>query len=561
MPHTSLRLHYATPPELRGGAGGRRPVVIVGGGPVGLAAAIDCGLHGIPVLLLDEDDTVSTGSRAICWSKRTLEIFDRLGVAGRMVAKGITWKVGKLFHRDRLVYQFDLLPEAGHKMPAFINLQQYYVEEYLIERAAELPSVEMRWKSRVVGLTPTPDGVSLEVETPEGRYRVEADWVLACDGARSPVRKMMGLCFEGKVFEDRFLIADVRMTADFPTERWFWFDPPFHPGQSALLHRQADNVFRIDLQLGWGVDPEEEKKPERVIPRLRAMLGEAARFDLEWVSVYTFQCRRLERFRHGRVLFVGDSAHQVSPFGARGGNGGIQDADNLVWKLALVLRGTAPETLLDSYDEERIRGADENIRNSTRSTDFITPKGPGAQLFRDAVLSLAQDAPFARRLVNSGRLSLPCALDGCGLQTPDAEAWADGAGPGMPCPDAPIIDPNGLPGWLLNELGHDFVLLVVADSPADLPDRAALKALQRHPVGLRELVVTPDAAPFDGEFAVLVDADGLARRRYGGLPGSVHLIRPDQHVAGRWPVLNDRAVWAALDRATGRAAESAVAAA
>ncbi|MBP2313119.1 FAD-dependent oxidoreductase [Azospirillum soli] len=561
MPHRSLPLHYATPPELRGETAGRRPVVIVGGGPVGLAAAIDCGLHGIPVLLLDEDDAVSTGSRAICWSKRTLEIFDRLGVAGRMLAKGITWKVGKLFHRDRLVYQFDLLPEAGHKMPAFINLQQYFVEEYLIERAAELPSVEMRWKSRVVGLTAAPDGVTLEVETPEGCYAVEADWVLACDGARSPLRKMMGLSFEGQVFKDRFLIADLRMAADFPTERWFWFDPPFHPGQSALLHRQADDVFRIDLQLGWDVDPEEEKKPERVIPRLRAMLGEAARFDLEWVSVYTFQCRRLERFRHGRVLFVGDSAHQVSPFGARGGNGGIQDADNLVWKLALVLRGAAPETLLDSYDEERIRGADENIRNSTRSTDFITPKGPGATLFRDAVLGLADDAPFARRLVNSGRLSLPCALDGLALQTPDSAEWEDGAGPGLPCPDAPIREPNGAPGWLLNELGHDFVLLVFADSPADLPDCAALKALQHHPAGLRELVVATDAASFDGDFAVLTDAEGLARRRYGGRPGSVHLIRPDQHVAARWPVLDEGAVWAALDRATGRAATPASAAA
>ncbi len=565
MPHRSRPLHYATPPELRGRPSGRHPVVVVGGGPVGLTAAIDCALHGIPVLLLDEDDRVSTGSRAICWSKRSLEIFDRLGVAGRMVARGVTWKVGRLFHRDRLVYRFDLLPEDGHRMPAFINLQQYFVEEQLIERAAELPAVEMRWKSRVVGLDPAADGVTLEVETPEGRYAVAADWVLACDGARSALRRMMGLAFAGKVFEDRFLIADVRMTADFPTERWFWFDPPFHPGRSALLHRQAGNVFRIDLQLGWGADPEEERKPGRVVPRLKAMLGDAARFELEWVSVYTFQCRRLERFRHGRVLFVGDSAHQVSPFGARGGNGGIQDADNLVWKLALVLRGAAPEGVLDSYDEERGRAADENIRASTRSTDFIAPKGPGAQLFRDAVLALAVDAPFARRLVNSGRLSLPCALGGGSLQTPDGTPWEDGAGPGAPCPDAPVRTPDGLPGWLLNGLGHDFVLLVFADGPADLPDRTALAALRRHPAGLRALVVAPDAAAFGaadrGALAVLADGEGLARRRYGGRAGTVHLIRPDQHVAGRWPALDERAVWAALDRATGRAAPAAVAAA
>lgn len=545
-----VKLPYAPPAELRT-PGARRPVVVVGGGPVGLAAAIDCGQRGIPVLLLDDDDTVSVGSRAICWSKRTLEIFDRLGAAGRMLAKGITWRVGRVFHRDREVYSFDLLAEPGHKHPAFINLQQYHVEEYLIERARQLKTVEMRWRNRVVGLTPNARGVTLEVETPDGRYTVEADWVLACDGARSPVRKMLGLNFEGKVFEDRFLIADVRMKAEFPTERWFWFDPPFHPGQSALLHRQSGDVFRVDLQLGWGADPEEEKKPERVIPRLKAMLGEKTRFELEWVSVYTFQCRRLERFRHGRVLFAGDSAHQVSPFGARGGNGGIQDADNLVWKLDLVIRGKAPERLLDTYDEERIRGADENILNSTRATDFITPKGPGAQAMRDAVLSLAGGNDHVRRFVNSGRLSTPCSLDGLSLQTADTDPWVGGAGPGAPCPDAPVWERNGKDAWLLDKLGGPFVLMVFADGPGDVPGRADLERLRSHPAGLRELVVASSGTPFAPAVPLVVDMQGLARQRYGARPGSVHLIRPDQHLAARWHRFDLGRVLEALDRATG----------
>lgn len=545
-----ITLPYRRPPELDGGRTARRPVVIVGGGPVGLTAAIDCGLHGVPVLLLDDDDTVSVGSRAICWAKRTLEVFDRLGVAAPMVAKGITWKLGKVFHRDRLVYSFDLLPEPGYKQPAFINLQQYYVEEYLIERARQLPEVELRWKNRVVGISPAADGVTLEVATPDGTYRVEADYVLACDGARSAVRKMMGLSFEGKVFEDRFLIADVRMKADFPTERWFWFDPPFHPGQSALLHRQADDVWRIDLQLGWDADPEAEKRPERVIPRLRAMLGESTAFELEWVSVYTFQCRRLHRFRHGRVLFVGDSAHQVSPFGARGGNSGVQDADNLVWKLAMVLKGEAPEALLDSYDEERIRAADENIRHSTRSTDFITPKGPGARALRDAVLSLAEEHPAIRRFVNSGRLSTPTSYDGGSLQTPDAEPWSGGAAPGAPCPDAPVRRRDGTSGWLLDHLGGTFVLLVQAARPDDLPalDRLA---------GLRPLVVAPSAAGFPAGLPVLEDAEGLVAARLGGGTGAVHLIRPDQHVAARWQRFDAAAIGQARDRACGRMSQPA----
>ena len=239
---------------------------------------------------------------------------------------------------------------------------------------------------------------------------MHADWLIAADGARSPIRNMLGLECEGQVFHDRFLIADIAMRSGFPAERRFWFDPPFHRNQSALLHRQADDVWRVDFQLGWDADPEEEKKPERIVPRIRAMLGDDAQFEIEWASVYTFQCRRMRSFRHGRVLFAGDAAHLVSPFGARGANSGIQDADNLAWKLELVLAGQAPERLLDSYDAERAYAADENIRHSTRSTDFITPKSEVSRTFRDAVLGLAKRYPFARALVNSGRLSLPATL-------------------------------------------------------------------------------------------------------------------------------------------------------
>ena len=242
---------------------------------------------------------------------------------------------------------------------------------------------------------------------------------------------MMGLTFSGQIFEERFLIADVEMTADFPSERWFWFDPPFHKGQSALLHKQPDNIYRIDLQLGWDANPREEQKPENVIPRIEAMVGHGD-FELDWVSVYTFQCRRLDRFVHDRVIFAGDSAHLVSPFGARGGNGGIQDVDNLGWKLAAVLNGSAPPELVDSYDTERGRGADENILQSSRATNFMTPKSDTERLFREAVLDLAEDMPFAQRLVNSGRLSQPCSLADLPLQTPAGDG--PGLAPGRPVP-------------------------------------------------------------------------------------------------------------------------------
>ena len=330
-------------------------MVVVGAGPVGLAAAIDLAQRGVPVVVLDDDDTVSVGSRAICYAKRALEILDRLGCGDPVVDKGVRWNVGKVFHHDELVYSFDLLPETGHRRPAFVNLQQYWLEQYLVERAQALPAIDLRWKNRVTAVAAAADGVTVTVDTPDGAYTLACDWLVACDGARSPVRTMLGLESEGQVFRDRFLIADIHMQSGFPPERWFWFDPPFHPNQSVLLHRQADDVWRIDFQLGWDADPEEERKPEKILPRLVAMLGPDARFDIEWASVYTFQCRRMAKFRHGRVLFAGDAAHLVSPFGARGANSGFQDADNLCWKLALVLAGKAPERLLDSYDVERDR--------------------------------------------------------------------------------------------------------------------------------------------------------------------------------------------------------------
>ncbi|ACL56201.1 FAD-dependent oxidoreductase [Methylobacterium nodulans] len=543
----SPRFAYTPPPDLAGGPG-RQPVVVIGAGPVGLTCALDLASRGVPVVVLDDDDTVATGSRAICWAKRTLEIWDRLGVGERMVEKGVTWSVGRVFHGDRELYRFDLLPESGHRRPAFINLQQYYVEQFLIERAADFPGlIELRWKNEVTGLTQTGDGVRLEVMTPDGPYALEADWVIAADGARSPTRTRMGLPFPGQRFEERFLIADVRMKADFPTERLFWFEPTFHAGQSALLHRQPDDVFRIDFQLGPDADPERERQPERVMPRVRAIVGEDTPVTLEWCSVYTFRCARLERFVHGRVVFVGDSAHVVSPFGARGGNGGIQDADNLCWKLALVLADQAPEGLIATYDEERGRGADENILNSSRTTNFMTPKTKAERHFRDGVLALAAEAPFARNLLNAGRLSRPCSLADLSLQTPDAVPQAGGLPPGSPCLDAPVQDAAGRPGWLLDRLGGSFTLLSFARSEA--PDLGGLAGLEP---GLRCVVVSDRPLAVPGA-EVLRDAEGLAALRYGAEPGTTYLVRPDAHVAARFAGCDGDAIARALARATGRA--------
>jgi 3-(3-hydroxy-phenyl)propionate hydroxylase len=509
------------------------PVVVVGAGPVGLSFAIDLAQRGQPVVLLDDADRIGEGSRAICFSKRSLEYWDRLGIGQRMVDKGVVWSVGKIFHGASQLYQFNLLPEEGHKRPAFINLQQFYAEAYLVDRVRELPAIDLRWRNKVTGLEQRNDIVVLTIDTPDGPYRMRANYVTACDGARSSLRQMVGAEFSGKVFEDQFLIADVKMTAEFPTERWFWFDPPFHAGRSALLHRQPDDIWRIDLQLHPDADPAIEKRPENVRPRIARMLGHDS-FDFEWISLYKFQCRRMDKFTHGRVIFAGDAAHQVSPFGARGANSGLEDAENLAWKLDRVLKRLSPEALLESYHAERSAAADENIRESTRSTDFMAPASRQEARLRKAVLSLARETEFGRRMINGGRLSVPSIYDSA-LSTADTEAWRGGPRPGTSMPDAPIATCAGGSIFLTDafvKTGTRFTLLEFRNAAAvDAPDGVGVIQIGGN----------------DG----FSDAAGLVGARYDAEPGTTYLLRPDGYVAARFRHPTKSALDAALARAYG----------
>lgn len=512
----------------------RHPVVVVGGGPIGVATALDLGQQGIPVLVLDDHEGIGMGSRAICFAKRSLEIADRYGAGEPMLNMGVVWNLGKVFHHDDKVFEFNLLPEQGHKYPAFINLQQPYFEQFMIKRLRQLQAegapIQLRGKNRVDSVEVKDDHVVLDVMTPDGPYKVEADWLVAADGASSPLRSMLGYDFTGKVFEDSFLIADIKMKGDakFPTERWFWFEPSHGQGASVLLHKQPDDVWRVDFQIGWDVDRKEELKEENIRRRLDAFLGDVA-YDIVWSSIYTFQCKRMKSFRHGPVFFAGDAAHQVSPFGARGANSGMQDVDNLGWKLGLVIQGKAPATLLDTYSEERVYGADENILNSTRSTDFITPKSEISKVFRDAVLGLAGQTRFARTLVNSGRLSVPCVYDGLSLNGPDALT----GGPARTRVGAPMVDASVDDTWLLARLGGKFQLLTI---DADGPD-----CLDIDGIAVNRVALTAAGNP------------ELADRYLGEGRSAVYLMRPDQHVVARWDAFDEAEVRKALEIATARA--------
>jgi 3-(3-hydroxy-phenyl)propionate hydroxylase len=532
--HSKVQFGYRRHPDQdRAGAeAAEYPLVVIGAGPVGLSLAIDLAQRGQAVVLLDDADRIGEGSRAICFSKRSLEFWDRLGVADRMVEKGVVWSVGRIFHGASLLYQFNLLPEEGHKRPAFINLQQFYAEAYLVDRVQQLPAIDLRWRNKVIGLEQRNDHAVLTIETPDGPYRMRANYVVACDGARSSLRQMVGAEFAGQVFEDQFLIADVKMTAEFPTERWFWFDPPFHAGRSALLHKQPDDIWRIDLQLNPDADPAVEKLPENVRPRIARMLGHD-KFDFEWISLYKFQCRRMEKFIHGRVIFAGDAAHQVSPFGARGANSGLEDAENLAWKLDRVLRKSSPEILLESYHTERSAAADENIRESTRSTDFMAPGSRQEARLRQAVLSLAKETEFGKRMVNGGRLSVPSIYDSP-LLTADRDAWRGGPRPGASMLDAPITASGGKPAFLTEafvKAGARFTLLEFSNGVGvEAPDGVGMIRIGGN----------------DG----FSDPAGLAGTRYDAEPGTAYLLRPDGYVAARFRHPTRGALDAALARAT-----------
>ena len=507
------RRHYsAAPCPPRGDS---CEIAIIGAGPVGLTLACELRRYGISVVLLDRNASSSDGSRAICWSKRSLEILDRHGVAEAMVARGVTWNIGRVFEGARTdpLYSFDLLPIKDQKFPAFVNLQQYHVEEALVDVLAKDAHVALRWQHSVQEVSVAAEGVRLEVDSPGGRYSLQARFIVAADGHRSTVRDLMRLDFSGRTFEDNFLIADVKVDTPFPAERRFYFNAPFNDGRTALMHQQPEGLWRLDFQLGWDIDREAAVSEPEVDRRVRAMLGTDTPFEYEWVSLYTFQCRRMERFVHGPVIFAGDAAHLVSPFGARGANGGLQDADSLGWRLARVLRGESSAELLEAYNEERCHGADENLLNSSRATDFMTPRSPGARALQAAVLSLATDLPFARNLINSGRLSVPCSLMGTRAITPDTEVESmPGPRPGEVALDAPIRI-QGREAWLLSLLGPHFTCLCVN---AEIPDPL--------PPEVRALRCGQD----------FVDPDGRFAERYSGGESAIYLIRPDQHVAARF---------------------------
>lgn len=546
----------------------RTTVAIVGAGPVGLIAAIELARQGLKPVLLDAKDAIAWSSRATCISRRSLEIIERIGAGAAFAAKALPWFRGRSFYRDHLVFRLEMPHAPGDRHAPFVNIQQFYTEQFLLDALKAAPDSDIRWRHRVIAAQQDEAGVTLGIAAPDGERALHAEWVVAADGGRSTLRELFGLALSGTSYEGRYLITDVEVDgAEWPVERHVWFDPPSNPGSTVILHVQPDGVWRIDCQLRDGEDAEEALSEKSAVARVQAqldMMGVRAPWRMIWKSLYRAHCLSLGNYRHGRVLFAGDAAHLVPIFGVRGLNSGIDDAHNLGWKLAMVARGEAPIALLDSYSHERLRAAHENIANATKSTWFMSPPGAGFRLLRDAVLTLAAEHDWASALVDPRQTSAHV-YDDSPVVVADAGASDAGVQVGRPLPNAPIGIVTEGGGEAIGHLHTalpplGFALLIFVEALdrkriAELLAALAIKALPLAPVFIgseRELAAIGDGAAIRR----IVDCEGALFQRFAAREFPLYLVRPDEHVAARLRTADAEDVAAAVELALARRTQS-----
>ncbi|HEY4804676.1 MAG TPA: FAD-dependent oxidoreductase [Paraburkholderia sp.] len=527
-------------PELEGGHEARRhAVTIVGGGPVGFAIALGLAKHGVRSVLIEADESVCYGSRAICISRRSLEIIERLGALEGFLAKGLPWTGGRSFYRNDEVLHFTMPQDENQKLPPMVNLAQYHIEQFLLDAAEQHADlIDIRWRTKVTNVQHDAHGATLALSTPEGDYTLGTDWLIAADGGRSTVREALGLKLEGTSYEGRYVIVDILLDSARPTERLAYFDPASNPGSTVLVHKQPDNVWRIDYQLRDGEDADEAIQPANVMPRVQSlldMMGEKASWSPVWITIYKANALTLERYRHGRVLFAGDAAHLVPIFGVRGANSGIDDADNLAWKLAYVVKGLAGETLLDSYSDERVYAAHENLSYGTKSTEFMAPPSFAFDLMRTAVLSLARQHAAVRSLINPRQTSAIAYV--ASPLNAASDTFASGPAPGTVLPECPltIVGREGArEGHVTDLVAPRFTAFYFSEDGATPAPIAALEATLGERALPFALVPLARRQPVDAPRLSGWDHTGRLFPMYGAQPGTLYLVRPDGHVLGRW---------------------------
>ena len=538
-------LASAHPPQAR------QKVVIVGAGPAGMVTALELARHGVASVVLSADLQFSQGSRAICFTRRSMEILQQVGVADRMTEIGLPWRFGNSFYRGQRVFRMEAPHDPHDRYFPIINVQQPYMEAFLHEACQASPLIDFRWGNKLNHLSQKEGYAVLEVDTPEGPYVLESDWVVAADGGRSALRSALNLQMEGASYEGIFVIADIKIDLPLPTERLAYFDPDWNPGNTILMHREPHGIWRVDYQLPPGETPEEALRPESLKTRINAqlaMIGHAdTPWEMDWSSVYSARTLTLPEFVHGSVIFTGDAAHLLPIFGVRGANTAFQDAQSLGWHLGAVVTGWAGKSLLANHSAERVGAAREIITEAGKSTRFMAPPSAGFRLLRDAVLSLSLSQEFVRPLYH-WRTSRPHEYTHSRLNcTQDDNAlFQNGPAHGAPPQNVRLGDDD----YLLDHLGGGFDLLYFTQA-AELPTslQAVLSNARAKGVRIRVTAVGATHA-VAGCDQTLPDAAGDLRQRYGITgEGAAYLLRPDQHICARWLSLEAPALQAALTNA------------
>jgi 3-(3-hydroxy-phenyl)propionate hydroxylase len=502
-----------------------------------MTAALDLAHYGIPSIVLDEDNKLSDGSRAIAFHQSALAVWEKLGAAEAMLRMGVAWQVRHTYRGEKRLYRQDFGQPAAGYLPSYFNLPQFDVERLLLDRIKATSLIDMRWDHKVTGFSQDVDRCTLTVESSQGSEKLEGQYVLACDGARSTMRRLLSLDFPGRTFNDYFLIADIKADLNFEPEPRFYFDHPTNMGYTILIHPQPAGIWRIDWQIGSKSDPEVESSPEKMDKRIRALIGEIP-YKIVWLSTYRFHQRLLAQLRHGRVFFAGDAAHLVAPFGARGMNSAVQDVENLVWKLAFVLKSLATSDLLETYQVERWAAQDENQKVTLATMRFMAPDTAWLKLRRNTILRLNEFYKPASKWVDSGRMSIPFVYKSPPLISSDlvGEKWDGAPALGEKLPDLPLILRSGgqiQTVFLRRLVGSGFVALFFVKKESgrnNILDWQNVLAKIPNEIPLKSYPILMDTEDFA---EAILDPEGKLSKLMAAEAETLLLVRPDGHIAMR----------------------------
>ena len=519
-------------------------VTVVGAGPIGMATALLLAKQGIKVILLSAEQQLSEGSRALVYTKRSMEILQAAGVAERIMTKALAWTHGNSIYKGQVAFRMASPTHDNDQFAPLNNLQQNWLEHFLLQTIKEQKNIEVRWGNKIVAHQQNDEHVTLTIHTPEGEYQHISHWVVAADGGRSPIREGMKLRMEGASYEGRFVIADIRIKLDYPTERLAFFSPDWNPGNTILMHREPDNIWRFDYQLDPKNAPEDALKPENlnkaVNDQLKMIGQDHLEWEMDWSTVYSARALTLDNYVHNRTIFVGDAAHLLPIFGVRGANTGFQDAQDLAWKLAAVVKGWSTEKLLQSYSFDRVGAAREIIAEACKSTRFMAPPTAGYRLLRNAVLSLSLEHEFVRPLYH-WRTSRPHAYTHSPLnsQNDDNALMHELTENGALIPNIKFADGS----FLYDAISGKFSVIMFTQN-GQVPENliSEINALKQFGIPAQLIALAIDDQKVkQADISFTIDPN-IVKDCFFADVNTIYLVRPGHHINGRWLNYRENAI-------------------